>query len=85
MFFFSKCLLRHDVLRVFCVGLCVGFCTGHIVMVLLNLTYLHCLQHSFFEHFFNLYYNIMDLQCLVKVPNRIFNILKRFDIRSYVL
>jgi len=39
----------------FCVVLCVGFCTGHIVMVLLNLTYLHCLQHSFFEFFFNLY------------------------------
>jgi len=25
-------------------------------MVPLNLTYLHCLQHSLFEHFFNLYY-----------------------------
>jgi len=39
----------------FCV-LCVGFCTGHFVMVPLNLTYLHCLQHSVFEHLFNLYY-----------------------------
>jgi len=38
--------------------LCVGFCTGHFVMGLLNLTCLHCLQHSFFEHLFNLYYYI---------------------------
>ena len=27
----------------------------HFVMVPLNLTYLYCLQHSFFEHLFNLY------------------------------
>ena len=40
----------------FCVVLCVSFCTGHFVMVPLNLTYLHCLQHSLFEHLFNLYY-----------------------------
>jgi len=39
----------------FCVVLCVDFCTGHFVMVPLNLTYLHCLQHSFFAHLFNLY------------------------------
>jgi len=39
----------------FCVVLCVSFCTGHFVMVPLNLTYLHCLQHSLFEHLFNLY------------------------------
>jgi len=25
-------------------------------MVPLNMTYLHCLQHSLFEHLFNLYY-----------------------------
>jgi len=31
------------------------YCTGHFVIVPLNLTYLHCLQHSFFEHIFNLY------------------------------
>ena len=48
---FSKCLLRHDVVRV-----CVSFCTGHFVMVPLNMTYLHCLQHSLFEHLFNFYY-----------------------------
>ena len=41
---------------VFCAVLCVGFCTGHSVMVPLNLTCLHCLQYSFFEHLFNLYY-----------------------------
>jgi len=52
---FSKCLLRHDVVRVFVV-LCVSFCTGHFVIVTLNLAYLHCLQHSLFKHLFNLYY-----------------------------
>jgi len=39
-----------------CVVLCVGLCTGHFVIVPLNLTYLHCLQHSFIEHFFNWYF-----------------------------
>jgi len=34
----------------FCVVPCVSFCTGHFVMVPLNMTYLHCLQHSLFEH-----------------------------------
>jgi len=33
------------------------FCTGHFVMVPLNLTYLHYLQHFFFEHLVNLYHN----------------------------
>jgi len=28
-----------------------------------NLTYLHCLQHSFFKHLFNLYYNYRYLEC----------------------
>jgi len=50
----SKCLLRHDVVRVFCVVPCVSFCTGYFVMVPLNMTYLHCLQNSLFEHLFNL-------------------------------
>ena len=49
----SKCLLRHGVLRVF-VSFCVSFCTGNFVMVPINLTYLHCFQHSLFEHLFNL-------------------------------
>ena len=47
-------MLRHGVVRVF-VSFCVSFCAGHFVMVPLNLTYLHCLQHSFFEHLFNLF------------------------------
>ena len=34
------------------------FCTGHFVMVPLNFTYLHCLQHPLFEHLFNLYYKL---------------------------
>ena len=42
----------------FCVVLCVSFCTSHFVMVPLNLKYLHCLQHSFFEHIINLYLHI---------------------------
>ena len=40
----------------FCVVPCASFCTGHFVMVPLNMTYLHYLQHSLFEHLFNLYY-----------------------------
>ena len=40
----------------FCVVPCVIFYTGHFVMVPLNMTYLHRLQHSLFEHLFNLYY-----------------------------
>jgi len=43
-------------LCVLCVVLCVRFCTGHIVMVPLNFNCLHCLQHFFFEHLFDLYY-----------------------------
>jgi len=39
----------------FCVVPCVSF-TGHFVMVPSNMTYLHCLRHSLFEHLFNLYY-----------------------------
>jgi len=50
----------------FFVVLCVGFCTCHFVMVPLNLTYLHCLQHSFFEHLFNLYCIIL----LINVKGR---------------
>jgi len=30
--------------------------TGHFVMVPLNMTCLHCMQHSLFVHLFNLYY-----------------------------
>ena len=43
------------VLFMFCAVLRVWFCTGHLVMVLWNITCLHCLQH-FFEHVFNLYF-----------------------------
>ena len=54
-FFLNACCVM--VFYVFCVVLSVGFCTGHFIMVSLNLTYLHCLPHSFFEHLFNLYYS----------------------------
>jgi len=53
--FFSECLLPLGVLLVFCAVLCVCFCTSHFEMVPLNMTYLHCLQHSSCEHLFNLY------------------------------
>ena len=49
-----------------CVVLSVSFCTGHFVMVPLNLTYLHCLQHSLFEH---LFYIVTEwkFKCLGKI------------------
>jgi len=45
------------VYSVFCYVLCV-FCTGHFVMVPINLTCPHCLQHFFSEHLFHLYWHI---------------------------
>ena len=45
----------HAFVLMFVLGV-VLFCTGHFVMVPINLTYLHSLQYSFFEHIFNLYY-----------------------------
>jgi len=54
VFFLHFCCVL--VLTCFCVVLCFWFCTGHCVMVPLNLTCLHCLQHSFFERPLNLYY-----------------------------
>jgi len=46
---------------------------GHFVMVPFNLTYLHRLQHSFFEHLFNLYwYSLITLIIKTKLrPSRI--------------
>ena len=52
----------------FCVVPCVSFCTGHFVMVPLNMTY--CLQHSLFEHLFNLYYILK-----IKYANSVFEVL----------
>ena len=37
-------------------------CTGHFVMVPLNMTYLHCLQHSLFEHLFNLFHQLNPIR-----------------------
>ena len=51
-FFHRRCC------RCFRVVPCVSFCTGHFVMVPLNMTYQHCLQHSLFEHLFNLYHHV---------------------------
>ena len=36
------------------------FCTGHFVMVPINLTCQHCLQHFFFVHLFHLYCTIFN-------------------------
>jgi len=52
---FSKCLLRHNVVRVFVSSLVLVYVRAIFVIVPLNMTYLHCLQHSLFEHLFNLY------------------------------
>ena len=41
----SLCLLRLCLLRVLWCSVC--FCTGHFVMVPINLTFPHCLQHFF--------------------------------------
>jgi len=61
---FSKCFTQKYriinvssalVICVFCAVLCRCLCTGHFVRSPLNLTCLHCLQPSFFEHLFYLY------------------------------
>jgi len=64
----------------FCVVLCVCFCIGHFVVVPLNLTCLHCLQHSFFEHQFinarnkkfnytyDKYVRFADFQSVLPIP-----------------
>ena len=51
----------------FCVVLCVCFCTGHFVMVPSNLTCLHSLQHSYFEHQFK-YVRSSDFQSVLPIP-----------------
>ena len=52
----SLCLLRPCLLRVLWCSVC--FCTGHFVIVPINLTCPHCLQHFFFEHLLHLYYPV---------------------------
>ena len=46
--------------------LSIVFCRDLCHVVAICLTYLHCLQHSLFEHLFNLYYAQSDLlvRCL---------------------
>jgi len=56
-------LLQHDNAMVYTCKVAMdavernGYEGRHFVMVPLNMTYLHCLQHSLFEHLFNLYMN----------------------------
>ena len=54
----SLCLLRPCLLRVLWCSVC--FCTGHFVMMPINLTCPHWLQHVFFEHLLHLYFHYMD-------------------------
>ena len=54
---------------------CASFCTGHFVMVPLNMTYLHCLQHSLFEHLFNLYVYVYEFTMGVQLNNNLHNLL----------
>ena len=75
----SLCLLLPCLL---CVLWCfVCFCTGHFVMVPINLTCPHCLQHFFFEHLLHLYFHCnmryywkkIGLPCLMHIhENKIF-------------
>jgi len=62
----SKCLFSLVVLRVLCCFK-ILFCTGHVVMVPLNLTCLHCLQHFFYEHLY--YYMSYVLQFVRELDN----------------
>ena len=75
---FSKCLLRQDVVRVFVSSLVLVFVRAILSWynVPLNMTCLHCLQHSLFEHLFNLYYLYYLLQlvfsaCVAAVKSRL--------------
>ena len=63
---YSECLLRLVVLRVLCYSVCL-FCTGHFGMVIIHLTCLHCLQHSFLEHFFNIYCKFIIVRCPLNI------------------
>jgi len=52
-------------------------------MVPLNMTYLHCLQHSLFEHLFNLYLNKKPLFFPSHLNDRIILILLCFSKRGF--
>ena len=56
-------------MHVLCCSNCL-FCMGYFVMVPLNLTDLHCLQHFFFEHLFNVYAVIHILSSTVEVVEK---------------
>ena len=55
------------ILRVMCCS--VWVCTGNFVMVPINLTCPHCLQHFFFEHLFHLYYETLKTNQTYKMIN----------------
>jgi len=55
MGFFSACLLRLGVHVLVCCPVCL-FLYGCFCHGALKLSCLHCVQHSFFIHLFNLYY-----------------------------
>jgi len=66
LYFYSVCMLLLCALRVFVV-ICVCLCIGHLVMVPLNFAFLHCLQHSFFEHIFNLYLYMVTVGIMISI------------------
>jgi len=65
----NKFMLNIYCVLVLCVFVC--FCTGRYVMVSLNLTCLHCLQHYYFEHLFNLYHCDFPLARIEPSPSRL--------------
>ena len=67
----------------FFVVLCVSFCTGHFVMVPLNFTHLHCLQHSLFEHLFNLYIQLDNFHIHVERRFLCQILNTKFDLEQY--
>ena len=62
----------------------VCFCSGHYVMVPINLTCPHCLQHFFFEYLFHLLYHwFIILHSKAVVPS-LSNRLLYFHLRLYL-
>jgi len=64
---------------VFCAVLSVCLCTGRFVMVPLNLTCPHCLQHNYFKRLFSVFYHIMHHRATYK---HIFNFMFAIRLNS---
>jgi len=57
----------------------------HGVMVPLNMTYLHCLQHSMFEHLFNLYNDFALKSCAQQLLSSTLLFLYEYCSRGYTM